>query len=174
MWRAARWSWPATLYHYLNVYYLFYIYCCAASEISVCQHVDLMLSISTNGMLAWTPDESASSCFICSGIWSSSRSDRFPADLAQIRPITTVYLIRGVFDTMTAQRSSLFYNQDGCRWCVTVVRGQRYAACLWSSTPIRQSALLKGTRHLSGYNLAAGLLPPDFYFLRFFMCGKCI
>ena len=39
--------------------------------------------------LAWEPDESASSCFICSG----KCSDRFPADLARVWPIiTAIYL----------------------------------------------------------------------------------
>jgi hypothetical protein len=34
--------------------------------------------------------------------------DRFPAELAQIGPITTVYLIRSVFEIKTAKRSTLF------------------------------------------------------------------
>ena len=56
-----------------------------------------------------TTDESASSCFICSGryVRPPSRSDRFPADLARVRPIVNVYLIWSGFDSMTVQRSAV-------------------------------------------------------------------
>ena len=50
-------------------------------------------------MLAWEPDEPASSFFFfCFGryFWPPSNSDRF-----QVGPITTACLISGGFDTMT-------------------------------------------------------------------------
>lgn len=44
---------------------------------------------------------------ICSSrfFWPPSRSERFPADLAQVEPITSIYLIRGRFDAVEAQCS---------------------------------------------------------------------
>ena len=78
-------------------------------------------------LLAWEPDESASSCVICSGryVWPPFHSDRCPAYLAQVAPITTVYLIWGGFDTMTEDTEERHWgifvnNRDDCRWCGTV------------------------------------------------------
>lgn len=53
-------------------------------------------------VLVWKPDESASSCFICSGnyTWPNSRSDRSPCDLVSNQPVT-VSMIWGRFDMVT-------------------------------------------------------------------------
>ena len=58
--------------------------------------------------LAWEPDASVSSCFICSGkyVWQNSYSDRFPSTLAPDGPITAIYWLWGGFDTMTDRGAS--------------------------------------------------------------------
>ena len=45
--------------------------------------------------LSWDSDQSANGCFSVHSVWPYSHSDRFPADLARVRPGQTVYPIRG-------------------------------------------------------------------------------
>lgn len=58
--------------------------------------------------LAWEPDASVSSCFICSGryVWQNSYSDRFPSTLGSDGPITAIHWLWGGFDTMTDRVAS--------------------------------------------------------------------
>ena len=95
---------------YTSVYYLRYIYYCAASEISVCQHVSVILSISTNGMLDWTPDESASSCNLLSQA-HLVLSLSFPADPGPDRADHS-HLITVWYDARPEEHPVLINNKD--------------------------------------------------------------
>lgn len=50
-------------------------------------------AFSSADFLAWEPDASVSSCFICSGryVWQNSYSDRFPSTLGSDGPITAIH-----------------------------------------------------------------------------------
>ena len=58
----------------------------------ICSSISFLRPLSP-GKLAWEPDKSASSCFICScrHAWPPSRSERFLPPLALVGPITTVF-----------------------------------------------------------------------------------
>lgn len=65
-------------------------------------------AFSSADFLAWEPDASVSSCFICSGryVWQNSYSDRFPSTLGSDGPITAIHWLWGGFDTMTDRGAS--------------------------------------------------------------------
>ena len=73
--------------------------------------------------VSWEPDESASSCFICSGRWSSPTPVQmdFQQTWPWIGPFRTVYLIGGRFNAMSVQKRHFRKNyKNGSRCCGTV------------------------------------------------------
>ena len=90
------------------------------------------------------------SCYICSGNCFLPPSppswlDRCPADLVRVGPITTVYVRRGGFDTMTIQRSALW----GRRWGLFILYYVSHIGCM--STQLRPEAFRSASNDNSSW-----------------------